>query len=97
MIPLLCCLYRSCELSKPGSLEPLSTLSSLRHLILAGSPYIKKQAVTHLLSSAEQGCLLKMELVECLSPEVEQECLKARAALVAEKGSRNVPRLEITS
>jgi hypothetical protein len=54
-----------------------------------------QDALTHLLSSALQGCLLKIELFHCMDPEVEQECIKARAALAMERGSRNVPSLEI--
>jgi hypothetical protein len=85
-------MYRNCMLY-PDSLDPLATLSSLRHLIFSGSPHVSKQAITRLLSSAVQGCMLKVELRQCVVAEVKEECIRARAALVVEKGSRNVPRL----
>jgi hypothetical protein len=89
-------MYRSCLLYT-DSLEPLATLSSLRCLIFSGNSNVSKQAITRLLSTAVQGCMLNIELVQCLSKQVKKECIRARDVLVAEKGSRNVPRLVFNS
>jgi hypothetical protein len=88
-------LYRRCRLY-PDSLEPLATLSSLRHLIFRDNDYVSKHAIIRLLSIAVQGCMLSIELVQCLSRQARKECISARATLVVEKGSRNVPRLVLS-
>jgi hypothetical protein len=71
---------------------PLAQLSSLRGLVLQGQGHQKLQHVMELLSSAVQGCMLKVEVWDRWGGKVQRDqVIAARAALVAEKGSRNVP------
>jgi hypothetical protein len=78
------------------SLAPLTQLSSLRVLVVEGQRHPQPVDVLPLLSSAMQGCLLKIKTGGCWwSQQQKDQVIAARAALVAEKGSRNVPVLDL--
>jgi hypothetical protein len=80
------------------SLEPLAQLSSLRQIdlfnITAGHG---AQVVIDLLASATQGCRLKIKKSPTakIAEHVRSELIRARDALVAERGSRSVPVLDL--
>jgi hypothetical protein len=48
-----------------------------------------------LLSSAVQGCLLRIELPRRISRPVLERIKAAQGALIAERGSRNVPLMNV--
>jgi hypothetical protein len=89
--------FRRCAFSV-NSLEPVAQLRSLRQLLLELSGITAQygtQLVVDLLSSAVQGCLLKIQKKGHTPNDVRAELVRSRDALVAERGSRNVPVLRI--
>jgi hypothetical protein len=92
LLHIACC--RSCGLEK-DSLEPLAQLSSLKTLALKVSSEGQLQPLQKLLSSAVQGCLLRVELCDDTSVHMVQQVRAVREAVVEEKGSRNVPGLMV--
>jgi hypothetical protein len=83
-------------LLEADSWAPLAQLSSLRGLVVEGQGHPKPHDVLQLLSSAVQGCLLKIEvMICCWNQQQRSHVTAARAGLVAEKGSRNVPLLDL--
>jgi hypothetical protein len=83
---------RWCQL-EDDSLEPPAHLGSLRGLQLEGILLTEPGPLVDLLSSSIQGCLLSIQVEsEGMADLVVMGGVKkARARLVAEKGSRNVP------
>jgi hypothetical protein len=84
---------RRCTFAR-DSLEPLAQLRSLRQLFLDLSSIMRKHGtkpVVGLLASAVRGCLLKIQDTDYTAEHLEAELISARDALVAERGSRNVP------
>jgi hypothetical protein len=72
----------------------LSRFSSLRELELEVSRIIDDhgtEPILGLLSSAVQGCLLKITDTSSYGSQDNRKVRSARASLVAERGSRNVP------
>jgi hypothetical protein len=87
---------RSCRDLNADSLEPVAHISPLRELRLEASADTAVQPICQLLSSAVQGCLLRIQVHGYnLVPAEWEGCMAAKASLAAEKGSRNVPSLEL--
>jgi hypothetical protein len=95
ILTIFCC--RMCDLDA-SSLAPLCQLSSLRELKLdvPGVMYHHgTQPILDLMSSAVQGCLLKIINTGFAEMRGRRKTRRAADALVAEKGSRNVAVLEL--
>jgi hypothetical protein len=78
------------------SLEPLAQLASLKELVVSRSDDAELELhIKQLLSSAEQGCLLTIELPYGTSGPVVDQIKAAQAVLVAERGNRKVPLVQV--
>jgi hypothetical protein len=70
----------------------------LKLLVIEECRELGAQPLIQLMASAVQGCLLKVHVRDCMSaPEEQEACIIERAALVLERGSRNIPCLKIIS
>jgi hypothetical protein len=91
-----------------GGLEPLAHLQGLTELFMDHQCLKSAQPVAQLLSSAVQGCRLKVRLPDTgydddwfslgevsMSESVTNQVISAHATLKAERGSRLVPQLEV--
>jgi hypothetical protein len=83
----------------PDSLEPLAQLMSLREVAFEFcdiTSYHGIQPVIRLLATAMQGQRLKIKNIKGtkVAEHVRSELIRARDALVAERGSQQVPVLE---
>jgi hypothetical protein len=85
-----------CRDLEPDSLEPVARISSLRELRLEASARTAVQPICQLLSAAVQGCLLKVQVHGYhLIPAEWEGATSHQTSLAADRGSRNVPSLEL--
>jgi hypothetical protein len=88
------CPHSICTLD-PDSLAPLAELASLRELRLHYCTGLTIDALERLLSTSVQGCLLTIDVCGCQGLAPAEACTQMRQSVVAQRGSRDTPVLEI--
>jgi hypothetical protein len=85
--------HRDCSLD-PDSLDPLAQLASLRELNLVRCSGVTLETLERLFSTSVTGCMLKVTVSDSMPAEA---CRQMRQAVIAQRGSRDTPLLQIWS